>query len=269
MSRRSRILAWTGALLLTITAVGCGNSGDAEKAAAEKAWSGLQQQKQALDADRAKLDELQGQAAAAAAEPAAGETTEASAPAATDLQPQIDALQKQISDEEDSLQAGLVKFINDHAPLQDQEMSEQEKAALRMKSDEDMRLAAEYIEKGGDYRRAIEIYQAALAVDPDNEKLQQALADAKANRYMTEDRFAAAQKKMTREEIRRALGQANLYNIREYPEKNAIAWFYPKEGGGAAGVFFQKDPDGNYRVYRTDFDAVKGRGEQTTDPGSR
>ena len=75
----------------------------------------------------------------------------------------------------DELDRRLVDFINADPPREGEKPSGRLLAALRMKSDEDILLAHHFIEQGGDYRRAIEIYEAALAVDPDNPRLEQEL----------------------------------------------------------------------------------------------
>ena len=76
---------------------------------------------------------------------------------------------------------------------------------------------------------------------------------------MTEERFAQVKKKMTRDEVREILGQVMLSNLREYPERGVIGWFYRKEDGGAAAVYFRekRKGDDNWVVYDTNFNAVK------------
>lgn len=132
-----------------------------------------------------------------------------------------------------------------------------QQGALDMYVDESMRVARQHIEEGGDYRQAIQIYQQTMNLDPDNEELKAALAEAETNRYMTEERFARVEDGMSQDEVRDLLGPVNLRNIRDYEEGERIAWFYPREQQGyAAGVFFQRNDDGGYSVYSTDFDAV-------------
>jgi len=130
--------------------------------------------------------------------------------------------------------------------------------ALRLKSDEDMVLAQEYIKKGGDYRRAIEIYEVALIVDPGNEAVMAALEQAKADRFMAQERFAQVKKGMAEDEVKALLGQVNLHNIRDYPDKDVKAWFFPTlEDGSAAGVWFRMGKrSGVYEVYQAKYDAV-------------
>jgi hypothetical protein len=75
---------------------------------------------------------------------------------------------------------------------------------------------------------------------------------------MTEEKFAVAEKGMSEADIRRVLGQVNLHNIREYPDKDVVAWFYPTaEDGSAAAVWFQPEKDtGALEVYQVKFKAI-------------
>jgi outer membrane protein assembly factor BamE (lipoprotein component of BamABCDE complex) len=139
-------------------------------------------------------------------------------------------------------------------------MSPAQIAAMRMKSAEDMVIAREFIEMGGDYRKAIEIYQSALVADPDNAALKSALDRAKADRYMTEARLAAVKKGMTEAQVRAVLGTPYHRNVKEYPEKKVSAWFYPtNEANDAAGVYFNAKKE----VYEVKFDAI-----QASKPGA-
>lgn len=257
-------LAVVSLVVLSLLAPACSPDQEAELSAAREAsWASLQEMKQGLDDKRRELRELKAQMAEAAPEAEApapgGEAASVEgemAAAAGDLESQLNQLQAEVTGLADEFGGKLVAFINADPPVQGEPLTETQLAAIRMKSDEDMLLAAEYIEKGGDYARAIRIYEDALAVDPDNERLKQELARAEVERFMTKERFAEAKKRMSQDEIRQILGQANLKNIRKYPEKNVEAWFYPKENGGAAGVFFEKNRAGDLVVYQVNFDAV-------------
>ena len=204
-------------------------------------WTWLRQAKQRLDAKREEL----ARARAAAPAPPPG--------AAPDP---LAALDKEVRDLAEEVNHRLVDFINAHPAVEGEPLSGRLLEAIRMKSDEDIRLAREHIERGGDYRRAIDIYEAALAVDPDNPRLRQELESAQARRYITAERFAQVKEGMSQDEVRAALGQPNLNNVREYEDKGITAWFYTKDPqGGAAAVWFQRQGKG-YVVYELDFDAV-------------
>ncbi len=247
--RRPRLRTRNGAALLccwllAAGAAGCGSAADERQAAgrspAEDAeWRWLQQTRRTLAAQRTRLD------AAAAGDPQLGRRSEALAA---------------------EFNRRLAELINADPPVQGKPLTARQQAAIGMKSDEDIRLARQFIAQGGDYQRAIAIYKEALVVDPGNPRLRQELAKARARRYMTRETFAQAKEGMDRDEVRRLLGQPNLHNVRDYTEREVVAWFYPKnESGAAAAVWFHADgADGangangdRYTVYQLDFNALQ------------
>lgn len=257
------VLVVGGALMMSGA---CGESEEVKMAAArEAAWTELEAAKQVLDSKRQEVLDLKEQIAAMgeaeqteAAETVEGAEDAADTPTLEELTGLFREAETEAADLAEKFGLQLVTFINEDPPVEGVPLSDLQKAAIRMKSGEDALLAQEYIDKGGDYRRAIEIYETALTVDTDNEEIQAKLEEAKALRYMTEDRFSAVKKKMTEDEVREILGAVNLRNIREYPERNVTAWFYPKEDNGAAGVYFEKDKkSGELRVYEAKYDAVE------------
>lgn len=268
---RSRYAIWFTALVCAlVVVVGCGGGGSGDADAANEAeWAWLTEAKQNLDAKRQELADLRSQAAAVveeteeAAVEAAEEAVEDAAAETVDLAAQVEALEQEVATMSEEFTNRLVAFLNADPMLEGEEPTERQRAALRMKSDEDMILAQEWIDKGGDYKRAIEIYNTALMFDPENQKLQQALADAEGQRYMTTERFEQVKKGMNEAEVRSLLGQVNLHNVREYPDREVVAWFYPTaEDGSAAAVWFQPDKkSGEMQVYQSKFEAVKPRGE--------
>jgi len=216
-----------------------GNSaGQAAANAANAEWAWLQQAKKTLDAERAQL-------AQTAARQPAGPSTAASAG------------ERAVASRTEELDRRLVDFINSMPPAEGEKPAGRLLDAVRMKSDEDILLAHEFIRQAGDYRRAIDIFEAALAVDPDNPRLRQELDDARGRRYMTAARFAQVKKGMTRDEVRAMLGQPNVRDVREFPERGISAWFYTKDADGrAAAVWFAKDKSGGATVYMADWNAV-------------
>jgi tetratricopeptide (TPR) repeat protein len=165
-------------------------------------------------------------------------------------------LQKETESLAGELNRRLAAYINADPPLQGEPPTARQKAALRLRSEEEIQLARTYLEQGGDFQRAIDILTQALAVDPDNPRLKEELARAQARRYMTRPTFAQAQKGMAPDEVRRLLGAPNLNNVRGYPDHNVVGWFYPRDAGGsAAAVWFHRE-EGKMVVYLTDFDAV-------------
>jgi tetratricopeptide (TPR) repeat protein len=172
-------------------------------------------------------------------------------------------LENQIAAAADEFGSRLATFLNEDPMIEGELPTERQLAALHMKSDEDIALAQEWIDKGGDYKRAIDIYNNALRFDPDNEAVMEALARAEENRFMSEERFKKAKKGMTEAEVRMALGQVNLHNVRPFPDRKVIAWFYPTgDNGAAAAVWFREEKDGSNRVYRLNYEEVKPKGQE-------
>lgn len=222
-------------------AIGCGGdgsgSGKLDTASRQAEWTALEGLKQQLDAKRAELTSLREQAAGGADVAAALATTN-----------------NEVTELSDQLGSRLATYINADPPILGEPVSPGQLAALRMKSAEDIAIAKEFIDLGGDYRRALDIYNAALTVDPDNPALKAAIAEAEVKRFMSPERFATVSKGMSEAEVIAALGRPLARNIRDYPEKKVTAWFYPKsDNGEAAGVFFNAKKE----VYSTDFNAVK------------
>lgn len=253
--RRSILLATVlsalGALAGTL---GCGPSADPDEPAeagtisqaANAEWSWLQETRKDLDRRRAAL---------AASTAGAADSKEPD----PKLVQETEALTLEFN-------RRLVDFINADPPVQGEPASERQQAAIRMKSEEEIVLARQFIEQGGDYERAIDIYKEALAVDPGNPRLREELARAQARRYMTRQTFDQVKEGMAQEEVRRLLGQPNLHNVRDYPDRGVIGWFYPKDASGAgAGVWFHKE-DGRATVYLLDFNALDPHAQPVPPP---
>jgi tetratricopeptide (TPR) repeat protein len=239
--RRSLLTAILTGLAGTL---GCGPSAGPEEQAeagavsqaANAEWSWLQETKKDLDRRRAALATL--------------------AASGTEVDPKLAREAEALSLE---FNRRLVELINADPPVQGKPASERQKAAIRMKSDEEIVLARQFIEQGGDYQRAVDIYKEALAVDPGNSRLREELARAQARRYMSREAFDQVKEGMEQEEVRRLLGQPNLHNVRDYPDRGVVGWFYPKDtSGAAAAVWFRKE-SGSASVYLLDFNALDPR----------
>jgi hypothetical protein len=201
------------------------------------------------------------------ASPADGPAT--AAPAVEPAADRVAALESEIGSLSQEFGSRLVEYINSLEILDGEPLTPDQQKAIRMKSDEDIELAAEWIEKGGDYRRAIDIYSQGLALDPGYIRLEEALANATEMRFPSEERFAGVKKGMTQAEVRDILGPVNLHNVREYPDKNALAWFYPKDQEAGkklppSAVYFQMDDD-TYKVYQTDYGIAEDAEDAETD----
>jgi hypothetical protein len=270
--RSSRIPSLLALLLVLFGLTACGGAGEggggggagpaSGAAESDQEWLWLQRGKQELDLKREQLAALS-PTAAAAPKPAgasgtsgASGTIGASATGATGATAQ---LAREVETLTAELDRRLVDFVNAHPPVQGEPLTRRQQTALRMKSDEDLEIARQYADKGGDYQRATEICEAALDVDPDNPRLKEELERIRAARFMTSDRFFEVKPGMTPPEVRELLGAPNLHNVRAYPERGVEAWFYPRDAAGtAAGVWFEKRPrEEDTRVYQLDFDAIR------------
>lgn len=220
---------------------------------AEAEWAWLLAAKHRLDAERAQLAALGGDSAAPASPPPpAAAAVEALSPRDR-LAREVDALAQQFG-------RRLVAYINANPPVEGAPLAARQLAAIRMKSDEEIAAAHEFIARGGDYRRACEIYEAALAGDPQNPRLREELARAQATRYMSAGRFARAAPGMTAEQVRAALGAPNVHDVHSFVEQGVVGWFYPRDASGtAAAVWFEKRA-GKLTVYRCDWNALPAPG---------
>lgn len=232
--------------------VACGPSQEEQIATAQaEALSQLDEGKAALYAKRQELSDAKAALAAIDLE------AEGAADQMAEMEASVEKLGGEVIGMGEDFNTAVVDFINSDPPIEGEPLTETQTAVIRMKSAEDMVIAQEHIDKGGDYKRAIDIYNTALAIDPDNEDLKAAVALAESLRYMTQERFSQVEKGMTDEDVRGLLGSPNLRNVREYPERNVKAWFYPTtEAGDASAVWFRPNKDGDNVVYQTKFEAI-------------
>ena len=170
---------------------------------------------------------------------------------------QADALDEEIGADGEAFSQKLVNYINEAEWELGGDMTDEQRAAFAMKSSEDMYLASEYVVRGGDYRRAIDILTRAQGLDPLNPEYEEA-------RYVTAERLAEVKRGMTETEVEGVLGKPFHSYVRTFADENVFAWFYPKDpeehgAGAAVGVFFR---DGDRKVYRTDANAVEGSDEE-------
>ncbi len=275
MRRGRQLLALSGVALALFVLLGCEGTSEVDEQAAKTAeeWAWLEQAKTEIDGKRAELAEVKDQiaagpeAAAAGPEAAAagpegeGEEGAEAPPSPEELAAQADGLQQEVYGLADAFGSRLAQFINDQQISVGGELTEVQTGAIRMKSDEDIELARDYIERGGEYQRALDIYAQALTFDPDYDKLLAAKADAEARRYMTEERLAEVKKNMTEGEVRTLLGTPKSQNVRDF-EQGVVGWFYPKEEPNTAAAVFFKEKKGEFKVYKTDFEAVKAATEE-------
>jgi len=254
------VLLILGAIAVLGAMSACSGGGGEEEAQAQRQarLSELRDEKAALDQSRQELADMETRLERAKN----GELEEGEEVDQDALQAEITKKDADITTQAEKLNGDLVAFINDDPPLEGEPISPETKAAFDLKADEDIVLAKEYITEGGEYGRAIQIYDDILAFAPDNQAALDAKKEAETLRYMDEERFSQVEKGMNRKQVQKVLGTVNRRNVRDFPEKGLKAWYYPKDDqGNAAAVFFRKKGDG-YEVYRKDFSAVKKDAEE-------
>ncbi|REJ99561.1 MAG: hypothetical protein DWQ36_24820 [Acidobacteria bacterium] len=247
------------ALACALTFVACGPSQE-EQAAAARAEEWAQ-----IEAMQAELNEKR-QALAEAVETAQSELEVAEGESIEEVRAAAEERVRQLTSEVDDMAATfgerLVAFINDDPMEVGAEPTEVQLGALRMKSSEDLLIAEEFIAKGGDWARAGDIVERALAIDPDNPDLLAKKAEIEEMRFVTQERFERVEKGMTQDEVIAILGPVNINNIREFDDSN-LGWFYRKDPdteGGAAGVYFRLR-GGEWTVETLDYEAIKAQDE--------
>ncbi len=268
MRRGTPLSALISLLIVCLFALACDQVSEEELKAAKDAeeWAWIAQAKVDLDAKRGELAALQKQVLEAGEQPneestPTDEGAEGEAPpSAEELAEQAKVMEKEVLGLSEAFGGRLIQFINDQQIGVDSEPTDIQRQALSFKSDEDIVLAQEYIDKGGEYQRAIDIYTQSLVFDPGNEKLEAAKAEAEALRFMTEERLAEVKKGMTRKEVRALLGTPKHNNVREY-DNGGLGWFFPKEEPRAAAAVFFQAKKGELKVYKTDFNAIKAAEE--------
>ncbi len=262
MFRTSVALATVLFALASLSACSSKDDKEAQDQAARVARLGeLQQQRKDLETARQDLAQMKDSLEKAkSGEPAEGEKVDVD-----QLQTDVNKKESQVAEMADSLNQALVEYINAGAPVQGEAPGPNEQQALQMKADEDMLLAKEYITEGGEYARAIGIYQDILKFDPDNQKVKDTLAKAEADRYMDEERFSQVKKGMSESQVSALLGPANSANRRTYPKKQLVAWFYPKSAEGDAAAVYMHKKGEHFEVYETKFDAVPKHSETQGD----
>ena len=252
---------FVGAMLIVLCAAACGpNEEEVAAAEQETGWVTIQEEHAALSGLRGELNATRAEIAAG---PEGDEDTGLSPEEAT-LQLEQKAAEQEgtVNNAADVFNTNLVEFINENAAFRGEEVGGIQKAAISLKSGEDIELANEYVVKGGDYKRALDILQNAMLPDPENQALKDRHAELVALRYMNEERFSQIEKGMTESQVRATLGQVFHANVRDYKERDIIAWFYTREGGAAAAVYFQESR-GQLLVYDMDFTAVKTAAERS------
>ena len=116
---------------------------------------------------------------------------------------------------------------------------------LRLYADKAMRNAGDFMKVSGDYRRAIEILDAAAsyyeAINlPVPEDLVAYRQHARDMRFITQERFDQIKRNMTMDEVKAITGTPFFPNVREHETqgRKVITWFFNREDGEVAALHF-------------------------------
>ena len=125
--------------------------------------------------------------------------------------------------------------------------------AAQLFAKEKIRIGDGYMEILARYDRAINMYRAALYVDPNNEEAKARLELAEARRYVTPEGLAKVKAGMHDPEVQSLLGAPREDWIRQKIEGSRVfsVWIYPRRDGGAAAVYFEGGV-----VYHTNWEAA-------------
>lgn len=241
-------------------ALACGPDKAVVAAAARaEEWGVLQGLQSDLAQQRTELADLRAQREAVASGPAEGEE-EITEEAKAELDKAFNNLDFQVQELTNSFGQRLVNFINDAQMEQGAEPTEMLRAAFRFQATEELLVADEYGDAGGDWARAIAIAEEAERRDPSDPQIQDRLAHYRAMRYMTEERLAKAEAGMTLDEVKAALGIPSRGNDREFSDDRRAFYYLKDANKSAAAVFFQKKGD-QWVAYKVDFHALEGNSE--------
>lgn len=159
----------------------------------------------------------------------------------------------------EELQGLLADFLN--IALNEFPGSDETKEGLRLYGQESIVIATDMVERAGDYKKAIDNLNAAKNYfDVVNLPVSQSIIDKIAEfddwRYITEDRFDAVKKNMTKDEVMAVAGVPYYGNIQEDKAKGVETWLYRKREGGVSAVYFKIKTG---KVYGFKSDAVKAK----------
>ena len=125
--------------------------------------------------------------------------------------------------------------------------------AARLYADEKVAIADQYANVLSRYDRAIDLYNAALAVDPSNALARRHLGEAQARRFVSMNAFANVKTGMKAQEVRDLVGLPREDWIKQVLQNNRVysVWIYPKQDGGASAIYFDSG-----LVYHTNWNAA-------------
>lgn len=165
----------------------------------------------------------------------------------TQLEAQLKEAQKVFDDAFNEDQSQLSAFLN--VVLNDETLraAPQTRQALDLYAEEALVNARDFMDRAGDYRRAIELLETAegyfTAVNLSPPPALLAIKEkAKVFRYITKERFDQLKKGMTEEQVKAITGTPFYANVRESDVKGRkiVSWLFNRQDGEVAGLYFEK-----------------------------
>jgi hypothetical protein len=152
----------------------------------------------------------------------------------------------------ESLHAPFMARLQEYAERTDDER------AVRLFSNEKVRMGDVYMSVLARYDNAVTMYQTALAIDPANPVAQERLAAAQARRFVSMESFSQIKQGMSEAQVRAVLGQPREDWIKQVVQRTRVysVWIYPKQDGGASAVYFDAGV-----VYHTNWNAAPSKSE--------
>ncbi len=125
--------------------------------------------------------------------------------------------------------------------------------AARLLAVEKIIVGDQYMNVLSRYDRAIDLYRAALEIEPGNTDAQQRIALAEQRRFVSMSAFANVKQGMKEQDVQRLVGLPREDWIKQVVQKNRVysVWIYPKADGGASAIYFD-----NGVVYHTNWNAA-------------
>lgn len=114
-------------------------------------------------------------------------------------------------------------------------------------------LGDEYLGVLSRFDKALELYRAALQLEPNSIDAQQRIEMAESRRYVPMSAFAAVKQGMKEDEVRGLIGLPREDWIKQVVQSGRVysVWIYPRADGGAAAIYFD-----NGVVYHTNWNAA-------------
>ena len=111
----------------------------------------------------------------------------------------------------------------------------------------------EYMQYLSRYDKALELYKAAVDLDPSSADAKQRVALAEQRRFVSMTAFANVKNGMKEDTVRGLVGLPREDWIKQVVQngRSYSVWIYPKEDGGASAVYFD-----NGVVYHTNWNAA-------------